>query len=166
MAFSGERNKTCCFTGHRDITPEEKDLCCRRITRAVEALVTIGVTEYVVGGALGFDTVAAVTLINLKRTRFPQITVTLAIPFRDQCSRWSLPNRALYNTVLSAVDKSVILSDTYHSRCMSVRNRYMVDKSAYCLSYVKKNSGGAFSTSEYAKKNGLRVLNLAEVYWE
>lgn len=166
MALNTERSKTCCFTGHRDITDEEKEICRRRITRAVEAFMRMGVTDFLVGGALGFDTVAAVTLINLKRTRFPQIRVITVVPFRGQADRWSPANRALYKTLLLASDKSVVLSEEYHPRCMSQRNKYMVDHSAYCLSYVKRSSGGSHSTASYAERCGLRVLNLAEVYWE
>lgn len=158
-------SRTCCFTGHRDMTLSEKESAAERIKRAVCALVSRGVTNFITGGALGFDTVAAVTVINMKRSEFPEIKLALAIPFRGQPERWRVVDRALYDTIMKAANEVVILSEEYADGCMMKRNRFMVDHSAYCLSYVKKNYGGSYYTEKYARSKGLKVLNLAEVNW-
>ena len=161
-----EREKTCCFTGHRSLTAAEKGRAAARIKQAVRALAAVGVTNFITGGALGFDTAAAVTVINLKRSEYPQIKILVAVPFRAQAARWKYADRALYNTVLEAADEVVYLFDEYNGNCMGERNRFMVDNSLYCLSYVTKNFGGSYSTERYALSKGLKVLNLADVNWE
>lgn len=161
-----DRSKTCCFTGHRDLTLEEKYSCAEKLTRAADAFAKMGVTNFITGGALGFDTVAAVTLINLKRQKYPQFSIGVAVPFRDQSSRWSLQDRALYNTILKNADRVIILSEGYHRACMSVRNRYMVDNSKYCMAYLTKQSGGTYSTYRYASDKGLVLYNLASPVWD
>jgi len=42
-----------------------------------------------------------------------------------------------------------------------VRNRYMVDRSAVCLAYLKTSRGGTYNTVTYAEKNGVPVIYLA-----
>jgi len=162
----GERDETCCFTGHRDLSVEEKELAAARVRQAARALAAVGVTNFITGGALGFDTAAAVTLINLKRSELPDIKLLIAAPFKGQAARWRSADRALYNTILDAADEVVYLFPEYTRDCMGVRNRFMVDNSRYCLSYVTKNYGGSYSTQKYAVSKGLKVLNLAEVNWE
>ena len=57
----------CCFTGHRpdalpafgDEQSEEMQSLVYLLNRAVEAAIEDGVTEFYVGGAQGFDTLAA-----------------------------------------------------------------------------------------------------------
>lgn len=157
----GDKKITCCFTGHRSLSADEKAFCLSRLTNAVETLIRHGVTRFITGGALGFDTIAAVTVLNLKKRKFPDIKIAVAVPFKGQSDRWSASDRALYNTILSEADKVITLSEDYTSYCMSVRNRYMADSSSYCISYVTKSSGGSYYTENYAKKHGLCVFNLA-----
>ena len=45
---------------------------------------------------------------------------------------------------------------------MHKRNRHLVDNSSICICYLTENSGGTFYTVNYAKKQGLTVINLAE----
>lgn len=62
--------KTCCFTGHRiiKITPE----LVQRLREAIIAVIGQGVTEFYDGGAIGFDMLAAETVIELK-SEYPDI---------------------------------------------------------------------------------------------
>lgn len=157
------KNITCCFTGHRALSDTERMLCLDRITQAVEALISMGVTHFIAGGAVGFDTIAEVSVLNLKKRKYPEIKLTVAVPFPGQPNSWSAADKALYHTILSEADEVVTLSKDYHPGCMSIRNRYMVDRSVYCLCYVTKDSGGSFYTAQYAQKKGLKVYNLALV---
>ena len=63
------KNITCCFTGHRALSDTERMLCLDRITQAVEALISMGVTHFIAGGAVGFDTIAEVSVLNLKKRK-------------------------------------------------------------------------------------------------
>lgn len=44
-----------------------------------------------------------------------------------------------------------------------VRNRSMVDRSALVIFFIKRNSGGAYQTMQYAKKAGAKIMNLPDV---
>ena len=165
-ATTDKKRKTCCFTGHRKMTDKEKLSCSKRISHLVDTLVHIGVTEFITGGALGFDTVACVTLINIKRQKYPHINITVAVPCKDQSQYWSIGDKAIYSSTLKYADRVVVLSEKYTSTCMQERNRYMVDHSKYCISYLKTQSGGTYNTVRYAKKCGVAVINLAEPVWD
>lgn len=53
------RAKTCCFTGHRSLSGEEKLKAAVRLRRVIEEQIKAGIVFYGAGGARGFDTLAA-----------------------------------------------------------------------------------------------------------
>lgn len=153
--------RTCCFTGHRDVKKSEYERLATAICSMIDTLHTEGFTEYICGGALGFDTVAAVTVINLKKL-YPDIRLIIAKPCPEQASRWAEPDRALYQRILDRADEVVTVSPVYTRSCMLERNRYMVDRSEMLIAYVKRAEGGSAYTLRYAEKKGLDILNLAD----
>lgn len=167
--MNSEKSTSCCFTGHRSMSENEKQRASEEIKKTVRALAKRGVTTYVVGGALGFDTIAALAVISLRDSevltdrdgKSVRIRLIVAVPCATQSEKWSFFDRALYNSILKSADEVVTLSDTYTKDCMLKRNRYMVDRSAYCICYVTHFGGGSYYTMSYAKKSGLTVINLA-----
>ena len=53
------KEKTCCFTGHRDIPSGAYQLIFKKTEEMVESLIQKGYLYFGAGGALGFDTIAA-----------------------------------------------------------------------------------------------------------
>ena len=153
------KNRACCFTGHRQIPEAERERLSFLLEKYIRAAAERGYTDFICGGALGFDTMAAVTVINLKREY--DIHLFLAIPHAGQSDKWSFSSRALYNDIIKKADGYTVLSDTYTPFCMSARNRFMVDNSSLCFAYLTKDSGGTFGTAKYAEKAGVKVVNLA-----
>jgi len=51
--------KTCCFTGHRRIPPEQYHWIAARLRKEIIQLIEGGINCFCAGGALGFDTIAA-----------------------------------------------------------------------------------------------------------
>lgn len=49
------REKTCCFTGHRHIPPEELEGITARLEETIIDLYGRGIIYYGAGGARGFD---------------------------------------------------------------------------------------------------------------
>ena len=147
----------------------EKSRASECIRSAVRSLVKKGVRHFVTGGALGFDTVAAATIINMRDNEAltdadgspVRITLSLAIPCPTQSSRWSFADRTLYNSIMRSADEVTLVYERYTPDCMFRRNRYMVDRSAYCICYVTKESGGSYYTMNYAKAGGLGIINIA-----
>lgn len=82
------KNRTVCFTEHRKIQPERMTSLARRLRIAIIELIDKGYLFFGAGGALGFDTLAAQTVLDLK-TDHPQIKLILVLPClsqTDSCS--------------------------------------------------------------------------------
>ena len=54
------RETACCFTGHRKMSPDDTDSIHQRLIQTVDQLYAKGITTYYVGGAQGFDALAAI----------------------------------------------------------------------------------------------------------
>lgn len=76
-------SKTCCFTGHRKIPPENFDEISRRLENMIIQLIENGYVCFCAGGALGFDMLAAQTVIKLKMM-YPYIKLILILPCKNQ----------------------------------------------------------------------------------
>ena len=155
------REETCCFSGHREITPEGYPEIERRLTREVERLFACGVRNFCCGGALGFDTMAAKAVLHLRES-CPQARLVLILPCRDQTKNWSSENRRVYAEILARADAVEYMAEHYTAGCMHRRNRRMVDLSSVCVCCRLRSSGGTASTVDYALRMGLSVINLAQ----
>ncbi len=156
---SGGRAAACCFTGHRDIPKVEYRKISENVCRLVQTLYQIGVRDFYAGGALGFDMIASVTVLNLK-AQLPDIRLILALPCRNHTARWKKSEKELFERVLARADEAVYVSEKYFRACMQMRNRYMVDRSRICVCYYEGKSGGTRNTVAYAAKQGLSIYNL------
>lgn len=153
------KEKTCCFTGHREIPERDYNLLKQKTKNAIVALIGKGVIYFGAGGARGFDTIAAETVLELKKD-YPQIKLILVLPCPDQTKGWKEGDIRKYNIIKENADKVVFTADHYFSGCMHVRNRHLVDNSGYCICYLTKNSGGTAFTVNYAKTKGLEIHNI------
>ncbi len=80
------RDKTACFTGHRQIASEQQRVVAERLKRTVEKLILNGYCYFGAGGALGFDTLAAECVLYLKK-QYPQIKLILVLPCKNANTR-------------------------------------------------------------------------------
>ena len=149
-----------CFTGHRKIKNEDLPALVRRLDVLIDRCADAGCTNFIAGGAVGFDTLAAKRVIEARRRR-PEITLELILPCRDQTSRWkSLSDINTYRDLKGEADRVEYLQIFYDSDCMMKRNRKMVDSSSVCIAYFNGKSGGTANTVDYARRQGLKVINL------
>lgn len=156
----GRKDLTVCFTGHRVIPREVEPALSDRLDALLEHLYRKGFRDFISGGALGFDVLAAERVIALK-ARHPDAALHLAIPCSSQADRWSRQDCERYERVLYCADHTHVLSREYYIGCMQVRNRFMVDRSAFCLCYLTHNKGGTMATVAYAMQQSCPVLNTA-----
>ena len=157
-----ERLKTCCFSGHRDLPRDEIADLQARLTTEIKKLIKNGVTRFIAGGAVGFDMMAAICVLNLKSDGFSELHLTLALPCAHHYRKWPKADQQMLLHLLERSDEVVFVSMEYLPGCMQKRNRYMVDRSEYLLCYHTKPSGGTAYTVDYAKKCGLTVCNVAQ----
>lgn len=153
------KNHTCCFTGHRKIPRDETQNIAARVKEHILALYRQYINTFLCGGALGFDLLAAKTVLELKAQGF-ELTLIMVLPCKDQAKYWN-PQEALeYNSVLQQADEVFYLCETYTKSCMQKRNRIMVENACCCLAYLTKDRSGTSATVNYARKLGLTIINI------
>lgn len=153
--------KTCCFTGHRDLPENRKAEITARLEKMIVSLIQSGYLYFGAGGALGFDTLCAQTVLRLRQS-YPTIKLILVLPCISQADRWSSADKAVYQEIMKRADKVVYTSQEYTRDCMFKRNRHLVNYSSACICYLTRGYGGTAYTVDYARKHGLRIINLAE----
>ena len=154
------KTKTVCFSGHRGFKDPKAEIE-KKLETAVRECIDKGAECFITGGAIGFDTLAARTIIRL-REEFPQIKLILALPCPPQAQtlKWSAPQVAEYREILDLADDVRILSQTYTQSCMLDRNRYMVDNSSTLIHYLRSNRGGTSYTVSYAQKQNIQIIGI------
>lgn len=158
-----ERNRTCCFTGHRRIPAQDGLWVRRRLREEIAGLAARGVTAFLAGGALGFDTMAAQEVLRVRGELYPGLRLVLVLPCLGQETLWSERDAAVYRSLLRQADEIIYTGEAYTQGCMFRRNRYLVDHSAYCICFFSGRSrGGTAYTVKYAQDRELTVVNLAE----
>ena len=155
------RNRTVCFTGHRKIPPEQVDTLALRLKATLVQLINDGYLYFGAGGALGYDTLAAQTVLELKK-QYPDVKLILVLPCLSQTRGWSTRDIEVYEDIKNKADKVVYTSQEYTKGCMHKRNRHLVDNSSVCVCYLTECTGGTAYTVDYARKNNLTVINLGE----
>lgn len=160
--------KTLCVTGHR---PEGlpwktnvEDIKCTQFISTLKDYLSFAInneyTHFIAGGALGIDTLFALTVIDLKQT-YPFITLEIAIPCATQSKSWNSTDKSVYDYILSKADKVTVLAPKYYVLCMQKRNEYMVDNSECvlcCFNGTKK--GGTYNTIKLAQRKGKKLLHV------
>ncbi len=150
---------TVCFTGHRDIGRDFSALS-RRLDETVEALIARGATCFRTGGAIGFDTMAARSVLEARR-RHPHIRLELYLPFPEQDRHWALSDREVFLQILEQADGHRYLCPHYHSGAYHIRNRALVEGADVCVSYYTGGGGGTAFTVKHALGCGLEYIALA-----
>ena len=152
----------CCFTGHRIILPEHAVQLPEVLNELLDYLIDVDVTLFKTGGAIGFDTLVALKVLE-KKQQHPSLRLMLCLPCRDQNRNWNDLNQAAYQQIREQADEVVYVGERYTPSCMMERNRMLVNGSKYCVAYCLKNEGGTAYTLRYAQKSGVRVLNIADI---
>ena len=149
--------KICSFAGHSRLSAKES--LYEKLLPTIEALITNdGITEFWAGNYGDFDRLSASAVRTLKE-KYPEIRLVLVVPYltsdineyRDEYSR--------------DFDEIVIADmpeNTPKKLGIIKANQYMVNNSEILLCFIEHSFGGAAKTLEYAKKKGVRVVNLAE----
>ena len=152
--------KSCCFSGHRNLPCEKTSEIRKRLLEKIKELAENGCTEFVSGGAVGFDLMAAEAVLEIKR-EYPRISLVMALPCRDQHIKMRQRDKNKYQRILESADEVIYLCESYVTGCMHLRNKYMVKRCDFCVAYLENRSSGTGYTVECAKALGKGILNLA-----
>ena len=161
-AFSMEdfRRYTCCLTGHREIEPWEEQKILTRLRFHLEPLLKKGVRYFGVGGAQGFDMLAAEYLLNL-RDRYKQknIRIISVLPYPGYFADWPAEDIRRQEEIIRRSDKAVYVGQEQEDGAFLARDRKLADESAYCICYCHRAAGGTAYTVRYALGKGIPVFN-------
>ena len=156
---------TACFSGHRSFKlpwgNNEEDIRYKKVKIRLEKIVEKTIHEhydtFLCGMALGFDTMAAETVLSLKK-KYPYMKLVGVLPCKNQDLKWSNRDKLRYRELLGQLDETRCLYDTYCGvKCMIDRDRYMVNNSSLLIALYDGIPGGTRATIEYAEKQGLEI---------
>ncbi len=148
-----EREKAIAFTGHRDLPA---DFNKSNLEKKIEEYIISGKEVFLIGMAVGFDTVCFQTVEKLRK-KHKNIKIIACVPCENQQKNFSFFQKLEYARMLKKADQVVLVSREYTPYCMQKRNMFMVDNCSILLAYLTKNTGGTANTVNYAKKQGVKI---------
>ena len=152
---------TGCFTGHRKLPANKIEKILMNLDREIDNFIAQGVTDFISGGAVGFDVIAT-SLIVAKKEMGRNIRLIFALPCKNQDANWDEKQKALYRDLLNEADEVIYVSEEYSPFCMKRRNQYMVEHSAYCICALLHEKSGTGQTVRLARKKGLKIINVVD----
>ncbi len=165
-----ENKGKCCFTGYRPekfpFALNEQDINFQRfenlLFEQVLKLCEEGCRTFYCGMAMGFDLIAAETVLAVKNAFSEPLRLICVLPFKGQGDSFPLHWKQRFNKVLEGADEVEILSSKYFRGCYQARNSFMVDNSDYVITWFDGQKGGTENTIRYAVKKGRQVFNINE----
>ena len=142
------KEKNCCFFGHREVTHNIRE----KLTAIIERLITEeGVTGFYVGNQGQFDSMVYSVLKELK-AKYPHIRYTVVLAYMpDEHIKKVYGEDTLFPDGMESVPKKFAISK---------RNDWMIQQSGFAVCYVYKVTGGAAKFREKAKKRKLRIIDV------
>lgn len=159
-----EEIRSVCFTGHRELSDMEKKIIAIRLAKLLAKLASEhGLCNCYAGGAIGFDTLATLTVLSVKK-RIPNLKLHLILPCEGQEKAWNEEQKNAYYMIKEQADSMRILSPFFYNGCMQIRNRALLENADLCIAYLRPTtaSGGALNTVLQATKLGIPIINLAD----
>ena len=151
----------CSFTGHRTIKNEHKSRIVGIILSAIKYAYESGCREFLTGGALGFDTLAAKEVIKFRQTH-SGVRLILCLPCVNQAENWSDRDKSLYDHILSFADEVIYISEDYTDSCMKERNFLLASKCDILIAYCGRAQSGSAQTLRMADSMGKEIINIYE----
>lgn len=143
---------SCTFFGHRD-TPKKIEPILQ--STLIDLIENKNIRSFYVGNQGDFDSMVRKNLKYLKSKYFNiDYTVVLAyMPDKKEVLKYADYSDSIYPEEVA---------NTFPRYAIDKRNRWMINKSDYAITYVKNSIGGAAKFKELAEKKGLIIINLAE----
>ena len=149
--------KACCVSGHRIVG---KNLKKEQVEKIFNKLIDDGIDTFLVGMALGFDTLCFLILEEIRKKK--PIKIIACIPCIEQPERFSDRQRQEYFRMIESADQKIYVSKNYNSKCMQKRNEFMVDNSSIVIAHCIRDFGGTANTIKYAMKTNKPVVRVGE----
>ena len=149
---------TVSFFGHRFI--EESHAIEQKLYELLRIIISRGDREidFLVGRNGDFDLLTASVVRRLKRElNCDNVFLTLILPYETAELR---NNTEAFENYYDTIEISEAAADKNFKYAIVARNRDMIERSDMVVVYVKNQTGGAYQSLRYAKKNDKRIINL------
>ena len=139
---------------------EHTDFLVLKLKNEIIRAYRTGKRFFKTGGAVGFDTLAAEVVLQL-REHLPELALMVIVPFEGQDIYFSPASKVRYRRILDQADEVVVLSATYFQHCYLRRNAYMVNHASRLIAYYDGvGTGGTSFTVRLAESKQIPVSNL------
>lgn len=163
MKLPADPSRTCCFTGHRDISTKKQELLSPLLTATLRnLLLDRGITDYLCGGAVGFDMIAAEHFLSL-RDLYHTGSLHLLLPFPGYDDRWPSTARERLLRLTERADSILYAAEHPFPGVYYKRDRMLVNLSSLCVAYLTQSRGGTYYTVSYALDAKKEIINLAKL---
>lgn len=143
---------TVSFTGHR-VLP--KDFSAEKIEKAVYNAIKDNFDTFLVGMAIGFDSLCFRVLEGIRLIK--KIKIIACVPCLDQSEYFNKKQKKEYERMLKEADDVIVIEKAYKTGCMQKRNVFMVDNSSRLIAYLRFKGGGTYSTVKYAVEKEIEI---------
>lgn len=99
------------------------------------------------------------SIASKKRYRDDNSSLILVLPYDTAHYR---DNQDGYENYYDDIEVCFDTSKTHPKGAIQKRNRYMVDRADLIICYIDHESGGAYQTIQYAKKQGKEIINIVK----
>ena len=156
------RKHRCAFTGHH---PEKLNIseqeAKRLLTIAIRNAIFAGYRTFITGMAKGIDIWSAEIVLEFKKD-YPDIRLVCALPYPTFYNNRNKEEKMRYQYVLEHSDFRHISFPYCDPRSYQSRNMWMIDNSNLLIAAFTGEPGGTKNTIDYAKAEGLDIVNILD----
>ncbi len=151
---------TVSFFGHREL--QNALVIEGRLEAAVSQLIrTKPYVEFLVGRDGEFDLLLASTIRRCKRTiRGDNSSLVWVLPYETAEFR---DNKESYQDYYDEIEICEASAGVHYRSAHQARNKSMIDRSDLVICCIDHESGGAYQSIRYARKQGKQIINLKKV---
>ena len=142
------------FWGHSSF--QSNTILEEKLLELLEKIVGNSPADFYLGGYGGFDNFALACAKKFKSSH-PQIKIVFITPYINesyQKSRLTLAE-TIYDEIIFPE-----LENVPAKFAISHRNKWMINKSDYVITHIKKSYGGAYEAYKYAKNQNKKIILL------
>ena len=152
-------NGVCSFSGHRNIEVRHKTALASLLIKGIEFAYSKGCRNFLSGGAIGFDTLAAETVIKFRESH-TDVRLVLILPCKNQSEKWNFRQKCDYARILKYADEIIYITDEYYDGCIKERNLRLAEEADILICYASRFNSGTGQTVRMAQAMGKQVYNL------
>ena len=149
---------TVSFFGHKYIEQEAE--IESRLDRLLHELITQKeYVDFLIGRDGEFDMIASAAIRRaVSNYGYGNTHLTLVLPYMKADFRNNEKSFLEYYDEVEICEKS---AEAHPKSAILIRNQSMIDRSDLVICCISHKSGGAYKSVQYAKKQGKKILNIA-----